>query len=139
MKLTGWALFVSKIEIVLCMIFGVHALKTGKHKKLAALWLGFEILTQVVTTAFSWIMLRVEEGSWSKGFKKFGDSLDKEFGIVDDSEWVRRDIYEDVEEQRKDYKEKVYEIIGKVSRRDNLIQKYVGRNKALREEYAKID
>ena len=86
MKINGWALFVSKIEIVLCMLFGAHALKTGKHKKLAALWLGFEILTQVVTTALSLILHRTAEGSWSKGFKSFKNDLDKEFGVIDDEE-----------------------------------------------------
>lgn len=141
MKLTGWALFISKIEIVACMIFGVHSLKTGKHKKLAAIWLVFEVLTNVATVIYSMVMLRINEGSWSKGFKKASDSLDKEFGIIEDNSEELDKAYtraENLEASLDHETKKASRYYQLYNARDMLLRKYALKNKSLSNEFDKL-
>ena len=87
MGLTGWTLFLSKIEIFVAMTFSAWSLITGKCRKLAAGILLFEAVTQVATTVYGIVMAKVNSGlSWKEIFKMTNWLWKKPFGPVYDED-----------------------------------------------------
>lgn len=87
MELTGWTLFLSKIEIFVAMTFGAWSLITGKFKKLAIVVLLFEAVTQVVTTVYGIVTAKIgSEKSWKETFKMTNWLWKKPYGPVYDEE-----------------------------------------------------
>lgn len=83
--ITGWVTFISKIEIVACLIFGAFSSITGKFKKLARFWMIFEVILNIGTIILGLGVLRTEHDSWKETFKIFKEQyLDKELVPKDD-------------------------------------------------------
>ena len=83
--ITGWVTFISKIEIICCLIFGAFSSITGKFKKLARGWMIFEVIINVGSIILSLGVLRTEHDSWKETFKEFKEQfLDKELVPKDD-------------------------------------------------------
>ena len=87
MELTGWTLFISKIEFFVAMVFSAWSLITGKCKKLAAGLLIFEAVIQVGTTIFGVVKAKVNSNaSWKEIFKMANWLWKKPFGPIYDEE-----------------------------------------------------
>ena len=104
----GFTMFVSKLEIVACLIFGAFSSITGKFKKLARGWMITEIILNVGSIILGFGLLRAEKGSWKEAFKTFKEGfLDKELVIKDDF-WENecKNLYAQNEELQKKLKAK---------------------------------
>ena len=87
MELTGWTLFLSKIELFVAMTFSAWSLITGKFKKLAIVILLFEAVTQVATTIFGIGMAKKSSSkSWKEIFKMTNWLWKKPYGPIYDEE-----------------------------------------------------
>lgn len=83
--ITGWVTFISKIELVACLIFGAFSSITGKFKKLARFWMIFEVIINIGTIILGLGMGRTYHDSWKETFKEFKEGfLDKELVPKDD-------------------------------------------------------
>lgn len=106
--MTGWVTFISKIEIICCLIFGAFSSITGKFKKLARGWLIFEAVLNIGTIILSLGVQRSEHDSWKETFKDFKEQfLDKELVPKDDF-WENEcnKLYEENAELQKKLKAK---------------------------------
>ena len=106
--ITGWVTFLSKLEIIACLIFGAFSSITGKFKKLARGWMIFEIIINIGTIILGLGMERTNHESWKETFKTFKEQyLDKELVPKDDF-WVDECIklYEENTELQKKLKAK---------------------------------
>lgn len=83
--ITGWVTFLSKLELVACLIFGAFSSITGKFKKLARGWMIFEVVLNIGTIILGLGFSRIEHDSWKETFKEFKEGfLDKELVPKDD-------------------------------------------------------
>ena len=106
--ITGWVTFISKLELMACLIFGAFSSITGKFKKLARFWMIFEVILNAGTIILSLGVQRSEHDSWKETFKDFKEQfLDKEFGPKDDF-WENEcsKLYEENAELQKKLKAK---------------------------------
>jgi hypothetical protein len=83
--ITGWVTFLSKLELVACMIFGAFSSITGKFKKLARFWMIFEVVLNIGSIILGLGMERTNHDSWKETFKTIKEQfLDKELVPKDD-------------------------------------------------------
>lgn len=106
--ITGWVTFLSKLELVACLIFGAFSSITGKFKKLARFWMIFEVIINIGTIILGLGMGRTYHDSWKETFKDFKEQfLDKELVPKDDF-WENEcsKLYEENAELQKKLKAK---------------------------------